>query len=100
MNILSLFKKRKKEEPKKITVDVSDIRVLYSYEWKEEIPESERDTPGHESRPFCKKMVELNGLYTRMDIESISERLGYSVWNRCGGEGCRHRWVPNTVRKK
>ena len=86
-----------------------DYRVMYSYEWKDEIPVSERDTAEHPSRPFCQKLIALDRYYSRKDIESISARLGYSVFDRAGGwwndgsgtpsPSCRHRWVGNLVSK-
>jgi DUF4097 and DUF4098 domain-containing protein YvlB len=96
--MFNLFKKKKEE--KEIPNERVEISVRYSYEWNEDVPEKERNTPEHPSRPFCKKLMELNRLYTRKDIEDISERLGYSVWDRKGGDGCRHRWVSQTVVKK
>jgi hypothetical protein len=49
-------------------------------------------------------------LWSRADIENISERLGYSVWDRRGGwftepDGthrpyCRHRWDVKIVTRK
>lgn len=77
--------------------DIASISVLYSYEWKEDVPEHEKDTPGFESRPFCKELMQLNRFYSRADIETVSQQLGYSVWRDCGGEGCRHRWVTVTL---
>jgi DNA-binding Lrp family transcriptional regulator len=87
----------------------TDYRVMYSYEWKDEIPVSERDTAEHPSRPFCQKLIALDRYYSRKDIESISARLGYSVFDRAGGwwndgsgtpsPSCRHRWVGNLVSK-
>ncbi len=84
--------------PKPETVDVY---VKYSYEVKpgagpELIPTS---------RPFCKKLIELDRLYTRAEIETISQRLGYSVFDRGGGfwgdkPSCRHEWRRNLVIKK
>jgi hypothetical protein len=86
-----------------------DYRVMFSYEWKDEIPVSERDTAEHPSRPFCQKLIALDRYYSRKDIESISARLGYSVFDRAGGwwndgsgtpsPSCRHRWVGNLVSK-
>jgi hypothetical protein len=76
------------------------VFVKYSYEWKEDVPESERDTPDFPSRPFCKKLMELDRLYTRSDIENMSMHLGYSVFDRFGGDDCCHRWVRQTVVKK
>lgn len=96
--MFNFFKRNKaKEEPISEKVEIS---IGYSYEWNEDVPESERDTPEHPSRPFCKKLMELNRLYTRKDIEDISQRLGYSVWDTKGVDGCRHRWVSQTVVKE
>jgi hypothetical protein len=74
--------------------------VRYKYDWKEDIPMEQRDTANFESRPFCKKLMSLDRVYTRTDIQSISARLGYSVFDSCGGEGCRHRWVSVTLIEK
>ena len=78
----------------------TDILLRYSYEG----PKDDRN------RPFCAKMMELNRVYSRADIELISERLGYSVWDRRGGwftqpDGthrpyCRHQWFAFTVTRK
>lgn len=77
------------------------VFVKYSYEVKPNIGPPLIPT----SRPFCIKMIGLNRLYSRAEIEKISLRLGYSVWDRKGGwwghkEECRHRWVSNVVVKK
>jgi hypothetical protein len=76
------------------------IFIKYSYEG----PQDSRN------RPFCAKMMALNRLYTRADIEKFSERFGYSVFDRRGGfwrhkDGtttpyCRHTWKSNIVVKK
>lgn len=77
------------------------VYVKYSYEVKPgEGPEIISTT-----RPFCKKLIELDRLYTRSEIERISERLGYSVFDRKGGWWgdsfeCRHEWRRNLVIKK
>jgi hypothetical protein len=77
------------------------VSVKYSYEVKPNIGPPLIPT----SRPFCIKMIGLNRLYSRADIEKISLRLGYSVFDRKGGwwggsPECRHRWVSNIVVKK
>ena len=82
-----------------------DVYVKYSYEWKDIVPASERDTTAHPSRPFCARLIELDRLYTRAEIETISGRLGYSVFDRGGGfwgdrPSCRHEWRRNLVIKK
>jgi hypothetical protein len=88
------------KKPKSIPDSSEKITIMYSYEWKEEIPVDQRDTEEHPSRPFCKKMMELRRLYTRVDIETLSQRLGYSVFDRCGGDDCRHFWKSNIVVRK
>jgi hypothetical protein len=73
--------------------------IRYQYVWKDEVPLEERDTEGFESREFCKYLVNAGKFYTRSDIETMSQKLGYSVWNRCGGDGCRHKWESVVVKK-
>jgi len=88
------------------------IMVRYSYEWKSEIPYDQRDSANHPSRPFCVKMMELSKtkVWSRQNIEQISARVGYSVWDRLGGWwtmpngqhsiSCRHQWKANILLKK
>lgn len=79
----------------------AQIFIKYSYEGPQDA----------KNRPFCAKMMQLNRLYSRADIEKISERLGYSVFDRRGGfwtrKGtnnttpyCRHLWKSNLLVKK
>jgi DNA-binding Lrp family transcriptional regulator len=77
----------------------AQIFIKYSYEG----PQDSRN------RPFCAKMMQLNRLYSRREIELISERLGYSVFDRRGGfwnkggeilPHCRHKWQSNIVVRK
>jgi hypothetical protein len=79
--------------------------IRYAYEWKSEVPTGQRNTAKHPSRPFCAKLMRLDRLYSRSEIESISRRLGYSVFDRGGGwwgnsPSCRHQWVSKVVIKK
>jgi hypothetical protein len=88
----------------------TSFQVRYSYEWRQEIPSSERNTSAHPSRPFCARLMSLNRLYTRSEIQTISGRLGYSVFDRRGGwwtmpngdhsPSCRHVWYAQTVIKR
>lgn len=83
-------------------VTTTEILIRYSYEG----PEDSRN------RPFCARMMEISKrkMWTRSDIENISMRLGYSVWDRRGGwytepDGtrrpyCRHDWKSNIVLRK
>lgn len=77
------------------------VMVKYSYEVKPGVGPAVIET----TRPFCRKMIQLNRLYSRAEIEAISLRLGYSVWDRKGGwwgkkPECRHLWRSNVVVKK
>lgn len=83
---LNPFKRKKEVKEVRKTVTTS-IRIMYAY----------KEVSNECKNPFCIKMVELNRLYTRQDIQSISARLGYSVWDHRGGEGCTHEWVSETV---
>ena len=87
----------------------TSFRVMYSYDWRKEIPRGQRNSSTHPSRPFCVKMMSLDRLYTRTDIESISAKLGYDVFTRVGGfwnnggeveYHCRHDWGARLVVKK
>jgi hypothetical protein len=85
--------------------DTTSFKVMYSYEWKTQVPVDQRDTPEHPSREFCRKLISLDKLYSRADIENISARLNYSVFDRGGGwwgdsPSCRHTWMSNIVIKK
>lgn len=87
--------------PREGTPNPATVFVKYSYEVKPGIGPAIIKT----TRPFCRRMIGLNRMYSRADIEKISGRLGYSVWNRKGGwwggkEECRHRWVSHVVIKK
>ena len=86
-------------------MEVTTFEVRYSYEWKPIVPSYERDKNGHPSRQFCRKLMEVDKLWTRKGIEMLSARLGYSVFDRGGGwwgdsPSCRHEWRRNVVVKK
>ena len=80
----------------------TEVLLRYTYSG----PEDDRN------RPFCARMLQLakTKLWSRSDIENISERLGYSVWDRRGGwftepngnhrPYCRHRWDVKIVTRK
>jgi len=86
-------------------MEVTTFEVKYSYEWKPIVPSSQRDTPEHPSRTFCRKLIAEDRLWSRTGIEMLSARLGYSVFDRGGGwwgdsPSCRHEWRRNVVVKK
>lgn len=83
----------------------TSIQIRYSYEVKPGVGHAVIKT----TRPFCKKLVELDKMYSRAEIEQISQRVGYSVFDRAGGfwnnngtieDSCRHQWRANVVIKK
>jgi len=94
----------------KIEPETKSFMIRYSYEWKDEIPTTERDSEKHPSREFCKRLMGLKKFYSRSDIEQMSARLGYSVWDRKGGwwtmpsgkhsPSCRHEWKSLVVMRK
>ena len=90
----------------------TEILIRYSYEWIPTLStggEAKNNPLITTSRPFCKYLLEANKFYSRSEIETMSARLGYSVWDRKGGwwnddgkisASCRHRWVSNIVKRK
>lgn len=82
------------------------FEVRYSYEKRKDV---EGPSVLPTTRPFCKKMVALNRLYTRKEIQQISAFLGYDVMLRAGGfwnnngtieYHCRHEFFSQIVIKK
>jgi hypothetical protein len=94
----------------KIEPETKSFMIRYSYEWKDSVPAGERNTAAHPSREFCKRLMALDKFYSRSDIEQMSARLGYSVWDRKGkwwtmpdgthSPSCRHEWKSNLVMRK
>jgi len=85
-----------------------EFKVMYTYEKRADVSGPELLKT---SRPFCVKMVGLSKtrMFSRQDIQKLSERLGYSVFKRAGGfwnnNGtiefqCRHGWMKHVVIKK
>jgi ribosomal protein S25 len=102
---------RKLTEPlrdivEKIKPKTTEFLIRYSYEWIKGYSNKDKST----SREFCKYLLQANKMYSRAEIEQMSARLGYSVWDRRGGwwtqpdgdhsPSCRHRWVSNVVTRK
>ena len=86
---------------------LADLEVLYSYEFRQDVPNEDN---GNNSRPFCSKMMELDRLYTREEINQISSTIGRDVWSYRGGwyhnpdtekntPSCRHLWKMNLTIK-
>jgi hypothetical protein len=86
------------------------IEVRYKYDLSPDAPPLQ---PGGVSREFCIKMMDINKLYTRQEIDQISGIVGYNAWLRRGGwytvpnsepplhiPHCRHEWVQRVVRRR
>jgi hypothetical protein len=82
-----------------------EYKVLYSYEVKAGLGSSVIPT----TRDFCRKLVELDRLYTRQEIDTISSAVDRNVWLYRGGwyhnpktdvttPSCRHEWKQNIVK--
>jgi DNA-binding MarR family transcriptional regulator len=90
----------------KIKPKTTEFLIRYSYEWKQGFSNRNITT----SREFCKYLLSANKMYSRSEIEQMSARLGYSVWDRRGGwwtqpdgdhsPSCRHQWVSSVVTRK
>ena len=89
------------------TPQTKELLVRYSYEWNTGFNDSDKTT----SRPFCKALLDAGKMYSRSEIEQMTMRLGYSVFDRGGGwytepgtnnhsPSCRHHWVSNIVTRK
>jgi hypothetical protein len=78
---------------------LTELEVLYSYEERPNAPA----LVGGKSRAFCERMMQMNKLYTRQEIEQISSAVERDVWSYRGGwyhnpntdkntPSCRHIW--------
>jgi hypothetical protein len=85
---------------------VSQFEVVYTYKERPGVPPVIT-----KSREFCTRLIGLNRLYTREDINSISSRVDRNVWTYRGGwytnpetqvttPYCRHIWVQQLVIKR
>jgi len=91
----------------KESVVIAELDVLYSYELKPTAPDL---VAGGKSRPFCERMMDMDRLYTREEINQISASIGRDVWTYRGGwyhnpttdkntPSCRHNWKQNIILK-
>jgi len=93
----NFFKKKSNFEIESKEDVPTKLIVRYSYEWKEDIPETERDSIEHPSREFRNFLVNQEKLYSREDINKMSALLSYNVFKEAGNEKCRHYWKSNVV---
>lgn len=44
------------------------------------------------TRPFCKKLLSIDKVISSLDIDILSNYLGYDVLAYKGSYNCRHKW--------
>lgn len=82
-------------------VNIEEIEVVYTYETRPDAPPLKT-----QSRAFCKRMLELDRVYTREEINQISQAVDRNVWLYRGGwyhdpetdqnqPSCRHYWLQH-----
>jgi hypothetical protein len=90
----------------KAQAPVSQFEVVYSYKERPGVPPVKT-----KSREFCVKLEGMRKVFTREDINKISERVDRNVWTYRGGwytnpdtkvttPYCRHIWVQQLVIKR
>ena len=84
---------------------IDRFEVRYTYRTRTDVPAAKSG-----SREFCEKLLQLNRLYSRDDINTISTKVDRNVWNYRGGwytnpdtqvstPFCRHEWIQQLVIK-
>jgi len=89
-------------------VNPRTVEVLYEYKKR---PEVAGKPLLKTSRDFCKQLIDFDRLYTRSEIQKMSEIFGYDVFQHAGGwwfntatqqaeNQCRHYWNKVRVIRK
>ena len=89
---------------------IDNFMVVYSYQ-KNPSVDGPAKLPDGRTRDFCSRLLDLNRLFTRDEINTISSRVDRNVWNYRGGwytnpktqvstPYCRHIWSQQLVIKK
>jgi hypothetical protein len=89
-------------------IPIERFEVRYGYRTRLDVPPAKSG-----SRQFCEKLMDLNRLYTKDEINTISNRLTpyRDVWRYRGGwytnpdtqvstPWCRHEWIQQLVVKR
>ena len=93
----------------KETATRESISVVYSYEKRPDV-DGDSILPNGRTRPFCETLVRMDKVYSRSEIDSISNAIGRDVWYYRGGwyhnpetnkntPSCRHFWKQNVIIK-
>lgn len=87
-------------------IPIERFEVRYGYRTRLDVPPAKSG-----SRQFCERLINLNRLYTKEEINTISMRVDRDVWRYRGGwytnpdtqvstPWCRHEWIQQLVVKR
>ena len=87
-------------------IPIERFEVRYGYRTRLDVPPAKSG-----SRQFCERLLGLNRLYTKEEINTISARVDRDVWRYRGGwytnpdtqvstPWCRHEWIQQLVVKR
>jgi hypothetical protein len=91
-------------------IPIERFEVRYGYRTRLDVPPAKSG-----SRQFCERLMELNRLYSKDEINTISSRVDRDVWRYRGGwysfpkddprypartPWCRHEWIQQLVVKR
>lgn len=90
-----------------LEVEIDQFEVRYSYEVKPGLGAEVIPT----TREFCETLIDINRMYLRSEIDTITGSIGRDVWRYRGGwynnkktgrttPWCRHEWKQHLVIKK
>jgi hypothetical protein len=96
-----LDKQLDKQLDEKLDSEHIDIRYVYILSWDKNLPIEERIISKYECNKFCGKLLEVSksGYFSIKNIQNLSQKVGYSVFHRRGGDGCPHVWERVMVQK-
>ena len=90
-----------------LEVEIDQFEIRYSYEVKPGLGAEVIPT----TREFCETLIDINRMYLRSEINTITGSIGRDVWRYRGGwynnkktgrktPWCRHEWKQHLVLKK
>ena len=91
---------------REVDIPIERFEVRYGYRTRLDVPPAKSG-----SRKFCERLIGINRLYTKDEINSISGRVDRDVWRYRGGwytnpdtqastPWCRHEWIQQLVVKR
>tara|TARA_B110000285_G_scaffold61298_1_gene70474 strand:- start:625 stop:2391 length:1767 start_codon:yes stop_codon:yes gene_type:complete len=90
-----------------LDIEINQFEIRYSYEVKPGLGAEVIPT----TREFCETLIDINRMYLRSEIDTITGAIGRDVWRYRGGfyhnpktnrttSWCRHEWRQHLVLKK